>query len=291
MKGVIKCLNSKLSLNTNGKKVLDRFIKGNEIEKHLIICIAIDLKNGLLNNKFVENIFNNININIATPLLEQYDNLLLKNKNFISQIQNNNKEKLVRVMTLETFNSFYFNPYAKINMIFNNVKKVNELKEEIERGNLEKFKMKNNNDVNKINRLVWVTPFSQLNIPNGVDKANFVVKRLGLPIENNSKSKYDREYVYIVYPDNFNETLFQPAHNSCLWSNDEVFFMSYKKDDNYGRTRCHYGDNVSKRMKELIHHSIDNTDYSYSIKYLGQLTDVNKNTINFATESLKRFYE
>jgi len=155
-------------------------------------------------------------------------------------------------------------------------------------GNLDNVKFPNKNTNPKDKRgLIWVTPLQDiLDIINDTkheNRANEITDRLGLSIQS------ETDYVYLEYDKIFNEILFQPCHLSTQWDNPHLY-LSYKKFDGYGRTRQRKGDDESRRMKELVHESIDDDEkYVYNVKSLGRCTEYSENISNFVGESMKRY--
>jgi len=285
-------IESKLSLNKNGKQFINSLFNGDNDEKRLLACIGIDIKHNLLDLHELESIINSINLSAypKTSLLEIYDKHTDNNSYTISLIKSIKKERFARIMKLSPFVEFFYNP--NIENDFKESINENDFIEEINRGNLENFEMQNES-IGK-HKLVWVTTLDDLmKILNSSDKpTNEIVSRLGLgiPFDENGILVEETEYVYFEYPDSFDEFTYQPTHLCKYWNDENNLFLSFMNIDKYGRTRSNQGDYQKKRMKEVVHFPLTEKKYSYNIKYLGKFNDSYIKNISYI-EAKDRYYE
>jgi len=267
------------NLNANGRNFINKLANGNDKEKRLLACIGIDIKHNLIDiNNFIA-IINTINVSTITDLVKYYNNITDIQNVYIGRVLNTKNDKLVRVLPLNTFRRYFYNK------VFDDDKKNNayEIIKEIERGNLTEFQM-HNNSIGKGN-LVWGTTYEEVkNLLDNGATINDIIINIGLGDLNVNK-----DYVLIVYPDDFNEKKYQPCHYSVNWTKDDNIFISNKNIDSYGRTRSNIGDVPNRRMKEIVHHSIDDPKYSYEIKHLGTFTDNNYDRAQILIETIRRF--
>ena len=283
MERIKQYIKENLDLNDNGIKVVELLGSGNDVEKRLLVCIAIDIKFELINNEQIVRVLNDTNIlDCKDNLLECYDSLVDKHKVFTSNIATKAKSKLVRVMKSTSFTKYYFNRIKPNGL---QLETTDELRKQIERENLTQFYM-HNNSIGKGN-LVWVTTLKELIhiLDKNNETANNVVIRLGLSVDESDNN----EFIYIEYPENFDEKLYQPSNFSNNWRDENSLYISYKKNDGFGRTRSRIGDLYDKGMKETVHNSINERKYKYNIKYLGIFDNFDKDISNFVSESINRF--
>lgn len=296
------------------KSFLKDLSRGNDYEKRLLICIGIDLKNKLIDRKVVKKILDSIdydacreclhnnscvrsncpNYNITVQCkrrLEQYESASVNVLPFEGSVSDNSQQlnvRFARVMNAQVFTDFYYNKYNIDDNYLDNRRQLIDL---IEDGKLKHFQMPNLAVPKDKRKLVWTVPIDDIynvkkNLTNRNSKeelANEIVNRLGLMTN-------DEYYICIEYDSKFNETVFQPSHLSTKWT-VEHFYVSYKKEDGFGRTRPKTGDEENLRMREKVHFEIkDNSKYKYNIEHLGIVSNSeSRNTDNFFYESIERY--
>jgi len=265
-------------LNANGRNFINKLANGNEKGKRLLACIGIDIKHNLIDIDNFIAIINTINVSPNTDLIEYYNNITDRQNVYTGRVLNTEDDKLVRVITLEGFMFYYYNHIVD-DQKDDNAESISKVKRE----GISQFEM-HNNSLSKGN-LVWATTYEEVkNLLDNNATINDIVINLGIGVRNLNK-----DYVLIIYPDDFNEEKFKPCHYSVDWTKDSNIFISHENIDNYGRTRSNIGDIPGRRMKEVVHHSIDDPKYSYEIKYLGTFTDNNYDRSQILIETIRRF--
>jgi len=275
---------------TNTSLFLQKLKEGEEYHKRLLICLGIDTKGGLIDKTEISRILNSIDytkcIDCDSQLIE-YENALKVLSYFLSKKSFLYNKKLARVMRATTFSSSFFH---RIDGNLNDIKDWREVRIEIDRGNLDSINMPNDTALEDPRSIVWCTPLDELeqiinhNIEESTNPANDIIDRLGLYLTTM------QDYIYIIYPDNFDKTLFQPSNLCNCWIWKDSLYLSYISNDNFGRTRPRSGDNENKQMKEAVHKSImSSSDFKCSVKFLGTVTEYDLNSIDFTNDALKRY--
>jgi hypothetical protein len=292
MDSIIEFILSKLKLINEDKTraFLKQLSTGNEYEKRLLICIGIDLKANLVKPDIVQQVFEKIDYNACCKssnlILHYYEEAIVAIKTFVGSVQNNSQElklQMSRVMSLNAFATYIYPHFSRDIAINPKVVKSKIIEAELDNVNMP-------NIGGGIRSLVWTTPLQDLLAikedlgKKGEDPATGIVDRLGLMVQDAFK-----EYIYLEYDLNFNETLFQPCHLSNCWTKESLY-ISNKYMDGFGRTRQRKGDNINHQMKEVVHYPIvDKKKYKYNIRYLGIIKDFSINISNFVNESMKRY--
>ncbi|MCL2650731.1 MAG: hypothetical protein FWD60_06875 [Candidatus Azobacteroides sp.] len=295
MNNIINFILSEMNDGGKARSFLEELSRGNDYEKRLLICIGIDLKNGLVDKDIMTKIFNNIDYdqclqcsNGSSSLLTQYEEAVKVIQYFVSSVSDNSQKiQFSRVMSASAFAYYYYKKIFKKPLI-----DYRRLKNQIEEGLLRDVNMTNEMRPEDYRKLIWVVPLEDiLSVKKSLIKkgenlddklANEVVNRLGLIINGD-------EYIYLEYEIGFNEMLYQPSHLSKNW-NEDHFYISYKNEDGFGRTRARTGDDSDLQMREKVHFSInDASKYKYNVEYLGVVNDTSYNTNNLITESMQRY--
>ena len=79
----------------------------------------------------------------------------------------------------------------------------------------------------------------------------------------------DHEVVCLVYPEDFDHPTYQPCAANRDWGSENLY-LSFKKHDNFGRTRNRKGNAPETSMKEQVHLPVDDNRYVYEIRYAGK---------------------
>lgn len=182
---------------------------------------------------------------------------------------NSPQEQLVRIVSLENFEEFYFNiakiPYRENLHLFMEL-----LQKEID----EKVASNSNKEIilNGNNGISWVAPLREIqqviNKSTIQQVANDVSNHLGLECVLNGNT--DLGYpirLQIIYSSEISIELFQPVSVNTDWEN-EGLFLSYPNDvKNYGRT--HNTKNICHNSTEAIHKEIKIPIKAIKVEVLG----------------------
>ncbi len=276
------------------KKWINKLICGTIDTKRLAYCIAIDVKFNLAAKEKYIKVFENLDYSSSISPNLVFENAILKNEklHFFSNNKASPNKRYTRVLTLEDLIKFFLIP-AQIAVTVNDKHEVSQ-------------RIKNN-EFNKIifpinsgpapRHIGWILPLEELqNCVSRAEKANLnpanqVIDRLGLDREfiGTDRDEFP-EYVYIIYPEKFNESAWQPIAINSKWASPEGLYLSYKDKDNHGRTRPLRGDRIVRRHQELIHNGLINKKHVYSIKYLGKVTLTSKSIKSIIRNAEKRFH-
>lgn len=279
----------KFSNENNVRRFFETLRDGEEYHQRLLICFGIDTRGEILDKNEVVKLFDIIdysNCLTADEVVSEYEMCLNNLSLFLSNKSMVYDKILTRVMRATTFSSdFYF----RIKDIKNHFKLWKDVKEEVERENLETVYMPNDSPRDP-RKLVWCTPLDDLlEIVEeckmaGINYANEIIDRLGLYITE------IQDYILVIYPSLFDKQIFQPSNLCNCWTWNKSLYLSCKTSDGFGRTRPRKGDISDKRMREAVHSSIDDfMNFQCSIKFLGTVTDYSIDTSNFTVEALNRY--
>lgn len=276
-------------------KWLEKLKNGRPSDQRLLCSLGIDIKYNLIDFNALVKIFENINYGdaiISNTPSHYFESALRDNQHLHefgleNDVSAKNEETYVRIMTLDTFKSFFYNRIEGVA----DVKLANDkLLEEIKRGELKEVRMPN--DGPPFRKCAWITPHSVIKeIIDECDRAalnsaDIVTDRLGLNIDPDSN-----EYIMIKYPVVFNENTYQPCTLNVNWYDSEEIpglFISYKKHDKFGRTRTRTLDDELKRLQERIHKPLP-ISYIYNISYLEKANDFHVSVDKIGIEALLRF--
>lgn len=261
-------------------------------DKRLLCCLGIEVKNHLVNIQSYVKIFNAMDYDSSINQKEIFDQTVTNNKDlqfFSDEGFNPEDEKPIytRIVNIDTFITTILNKSYP-----NDDKKYYDdevLISEIERNDLGSLALLNEGHPNRNN--VWVTPLVKINeiIDYCTDKllnrADIIINCIGMPFDVNKL-----KFIYMEYPEIFREEFYQSCAVNAIWGREDGLFLSYKKDDGFGRTRPCDGDNAINRLKEQVHKSL-NVKYEYNIKYLGEATSINHDTTNIVGEAIERYNE
>ncbi|GEM_PF-6679600 len=275
---------------------LNKLKNGRPSDQRLLCSIGIDIKYNLVNLDAILKILEKINYGDALAssnpahffetVLRDDPDLHAYGLEFVED--NNLNEPFVRIMSIDTFNSYFYNRIEDID----DVKLANDnLITEIERGQL--FEVKMPNDGPPFRKCAWITPrFKIQEIINkskndSTNPANVITDYLGLIVDS-----LPTEYIMIEYPEDFVEKIYQPCSLNASWydSDDNPgLFISFKRMDKFGRTRQRKKDYQSNGLLECIHEPIS-SKYVYNIKYLGKVDNSIFSVEKIGNEALLRFF-
>lgn len=277
---------------TETKNFLEVLMNGTEYQKRLLICLGIDMFGELIEKNIMSNILNSLDYDKCLnpdEILKSYEKAIVNLGVFVSPIETNPSNKnilLARVMKASTFSAYFYPNIEGINDVNHDWKNV---KNEIEKGNLENINVFNTSLMPR--GLVWTTPLKELeniikeNLDNYKDPTNDIVNRLGLC----TTASINNEYLYLEYDSLFDETIYKPNNLSNCWTDENSLYVSCITNDGFGRTRPRSGDAEKLRMKEAVHESIsDSFKFKYTVKYLGTLDDFSLEILDFNSEAMKR---
>lgn len=143
----------------------------------------------------------------------------------------------------------------------------------------------------------WVFVASYEEVIETLDKKDTIglLDMLGLYAEN---INIVDNYIWLKYPENFSDLLFQPSTLTGDWGNyfnarisvGNEFFLSYKKQDDWGRTFSVSGNR--KSIKERVHYKLESrVAYNFLANDLGRLEEpISKASNNIILEeAISRF--
>jgi hypothetical protein len=277
----------KSGLFDNFEGWLDKMTNGSNEDKRFLCCLAMELENEIVDPLAYAGLFDSLQVNetIATQQIEDYlaDN---HNKHFYSNVVCKEKIAYVRVMQLSTFLEYFINR-SDINDVVTKNDQSNVIRE-IKRGILKNILMPN--DGPPFRGVAWILPKSEyIDICSSIkgenkNLADEIVRVLGIKcnLENT-------HYIKINYPEDFDEETYQPCTINAKFEED-CLFLSYKKDDSFGRTRSLDSDDKKQRKKERIHKPLPDK-YRYHIEYLGEITQPNTYSGNIVEDAYNRLFE
>lgn len=269
MKTVITFLEKELLVkikNNELKESITKWLK--EIEtsddndaKRFLICLGIDLKTGLLKKESILQILTQIDfLNTELNYLREFDLIIARDggKQYTNSMCHDKE--------------FAKDKYAVIVYWSKILKKYIEKKSKglvpVSRSEEDKiyhdFFFEKTKSLSNINEwagwkgLVWVLPYNDLRndlvLPQDKESIiNLIIDKTGLNPPSTSPSRLleNDELLYILYPDDFHVMCYQPTVLSGCWVDTNGLYLSYKRDDGYGRTYSTSGGKYSN--KERVH--------------------------------------
>lgn len=118
---------------------------------------------------------------------------------------------------------------------------------------------------------VWVTSFDELHrLIDGVradQRGTVVYDAFGLTIKNGVGGRNKPELIGVKYPENFSVGCSQPTTLDAWWVDAGGYYLSYGKDDAWGRTQSLTGGRPVQR--ERVHSHFKNLTPGYETYYIG----------------------
>ncbi len=281
----------------------------------LAACIAIDIKSGNFTAKDYLKLFQNFSDSPTVSIFQSFDDAITEAFPLpIANYSTRDKVQYARVMTFKQYDERYLksttraalstprkkSPLAKNahkhrNLDFDDTTTwadyyLNDDKQ------IPFKKIKPTLTMRAGNDWAWITPKDELedtiNDLKAAGKLNIgqiIALRLGLILEDLAFST-DNGYIYFVYPPNFNEPVYQPTAILAKGWKWQHGFISYKKQDSYGRTFDFSG--LKPNFKERIHHGFPAANYHFKAFVVGSRTKkVDEVNDMMSKESQKRIYE
>lgn len=271
----------------NFEQWLNSMQAGSSEERRFLCCLATELRHGIVNADSYVDLFNLLKFEhtVTTEDIEAYlaDN---HNKHFFSNVACKERNEYVRVLALSTFMNYFLNRSD-----FNDVLNPNDLPtliNEMQKGFYKNVCMPN--DGPPFRGIAWILPKSSyLEIADEAERGNTnLAEELVRKLAIRANLDYP-DYIRINYPHDFDEETYQPCTiNAKL--DDECWFLSYKKDDNFGRTRPLDSDQKDQRQRERVHKPLGDK-YKYSIEYIGKITRSQSYNGDIADDAYNRFLE
>lgn len=138
-----------------------------------------------------------------------------------------------------------------------------------------------------VNRIVWVSPSDEIdhiinNIPAD-EWATHVVNKYGLPVRSGKQ-----EYLALKYPPGHHVICTQPTSVSADWQWKDGLFLSFKRQDSFGRTfTISSGD--TNNGKERIHANLTIEFTDLEPIFLGEFKTLTKDTSQFVNAGINRW--
>lgn len=262
--------------------------------QRLLCCIAIDTKYKLVEKQQYADIFNEMEyVSSLKPQLIFEDTLNKDNgrlhcssKHFQSQLRS--KHIYSSIVKLSTFTFHYLDRNKHLT-----ADEIHQVRDRLMDGEFIEIIIAKSAE--KPREVSWVTLLSKIDgmieyaINNNLVIADYLCERLGL-YRNHMGTLYDEfpEYVKLIYPKNIDEIFYQPLAINADWKSEEGLYLSYKKDDYFGRTRnLTFGD-LALSIQEQVHFKI-NKEYTYSAQYIGKTKKSIKNVSTIVNDGFRRF--
>lgn len=260
--------------------------------RRLLICLAIDTKNGLIDvpllTMVIEKAATLDTTSSGTPQ-ESFHNAIVgvdqhlclqcyqKDESGMSYVNVMNWGKFMRVLNQINEADLFDINYQKF---VDSRQHVIELVAEINDSKVE---------ISGRNSMVWISPAEEVQyvIDNFPDTlwASKLCDKYGLPLNINPLLN---EYIACFYPTGIEVGGRQPASINADWGWGEGLFLSYKRDDHFGRSYCVQSGN-SNAGKERIH-------FKYELAYtdlkkipIGRADGLVKNIVNLLDDGIDRF--
>ncbi len=261
--------------------------------KRLLICLAIDTKFKLVSKSDYIQIFNNIDYSVKAKPQICFHNACEKENakyHFFSEIKDKeNSFEYSSIVKLWIFTESYLKSYYKAD-------DYNFIEDQLL--NDEIIDLKVSFDFEKDirpNKVFWVTIKDVIDKlllkaeSEKINKANLICSKLGLSWKHMG-TIYDPnpDRVIVNYQNNIPEYFHQPISANADWKSEGGLFLSYKKLDGFGRTRCTNDDGTCLGVKERVHKEFGNS-YSITAKYLGKTEKLQKNTNEIIETAKDRF--
>lgn len=257
----------------------------------LLYCIGIDTKYELVDKSKYVRIFDQIDYESGYKPQIQFQIALEKDDGKYHFFSNKNSkfedDQYCGMIKLWAFANYYLErEYKNDEMDF--------IKERLEDGFYLNVAVKNNSS-EKPREVSWVTLLSEIEaITNEAIKSKsytieYICNKLGL-YWSHMGTEHDPQpdWVRLAYPPNIDEDFFQPIAANADWKTSEGLYLSYRTQDDFGRTRSQIIDYSQHGTRERVHYRIDK-EYIYSAKYIGKAKNCAKNTNTILKSAKKRF--
>lgn len=259
--------------------------------KRLLYCIGIDTKFNIVDKSKYINVFNNIDYDLSSKPQEKFQKIIeldnAKYHFFSDKCCKIGDDQYCGMIKLWVFTNYYIDGlYSNDDLPF--------IRERLQKGDFKTILISNNSSV-KPRNVSWVTLLSEISAIKEVAKSNnyniinYICHKLGLYWGNvGSDFEIRPEWVNLIYPKDIDENFYQPIAVNAEWRTPKGLYLSYKDEDEFGRTRSQTEDYNHNGVKERVHFRIEK-DYIYNAIYLGKAEINNINTDKIIDSAKKRF--
>lgn len=295
---IVNNLSFNIELQDNFKKWIKK-VNNYPIDiKRFFVCLAIDLKNGLVIPDSIIQVLREIDFSKTRPSpLRQFDLIINKNPDkYLPESSCSDlsykKEKYVSVITWSKL-------FRKISEQHNSTRpiipiSINDHKFYYELIFKQKYyKLDKIKEFSGWKGLTWITSYEDLKeclrkYSDDTNTVNHVIDRLGLdPVPKNILGEPDK-YIYIKFPDKFLVTCYQPTTLYGFWKETGGLYLSYKKENGYGKTYSTSGKSLP--MKERVFRNSSYCNNEFVPNVLGEPNGaLIKNRRRIIEEGLNRF--
>ena len=139
-------------------------------------------------------------------------------------------------------------------------------------------------------QIVWVMSSEELSpyppAPGGGQPASTLVDRLGLPNRIAADSAGKSEFVAVVYPPQLKVRCAQPTALDAHWSSPGGYYISWFKQDAWGRTNSCSGS--QPRLRERVHHGTFRLTDEFRAHYISSSSQPIENRDRLMAEAYYR---
>jgi len=282
---------SKLKIEDSSKKILNEIINASDYKVRLFgINLLIDAFSNNISLKDIDNILKIIKSKTTSQIT--LDNVqmgidslrFIRKAGILGQDFSNVPEQYSRVISKTVFDKFISNSGRRRYTKYKHLQKLEISKTKILKAGWSGF-----------NDIVWITPYellmNEINKTEPQNVPSIVLDYIGkqkYPNTGSLMKSGNPEFVLIKYSSKFPDKCYKPnATNGDIPLNslDYYLYISYKKEDSFGRT---YNDQKIPFAKERIHEKTFYYDDEFEAYYLGELTVFDTKIDNIIDEAIKR---
>lgn len=258
------------------------------------VCLAIDLESGALDPETVETILNVVDPN-ETDARKAFGNALSGHSEHDRFVCSSSlkasplpqSDRYLRVFTIRNFMKFHVNP--------NNPHVFDPA--DVEDVRTSYFDDGATSDLMDIesswtggNGIVWVMSYNDyLELTRGKsreERGTSINDALGLNYGPSQATNDGNELVAVKYPPKFDTTCLQPTTLDADWRKDDGFYLSYIKEDGWGRTQSCSGSEAP--IRERVHKGLDGLSAEYVGLTVGPIRRITPNRAELRSEAFRR---
>lgn len=256
--------------------------------QRFFISLAIDLRSELISPQSIWKIIESVNVTMgASDFLRQFDKIITSNLAKYYQSSSCSDDDFGK----DEYSVLLY--WSKVFLKYRNAKNQSSLpvswsEEDFAYRSFfyEKTKgLENITDWAGWKGITWVLPL--LNLLDNLNKRkelqltiNEIIDKTGLNPPNSSPSKIlpNDELLYIEYPKDFTALCFQPSVLSGFWFNKGGLYLSFPKQDGYGRTFSNSA--KAHNSKERVHTWARFDHSKFKLNSIGQPNDLLKRKLS-----------
>jgi hypothetical protein len=281
----------------NGEKWIEKL--GHESCKdghRLGACIAIDILSGALEPEVLASILNLVDpdkpdarkeFGVAFDKHPKRKNLVIASK--LASPPLDREDSYIRILLLRNFIEYYVNPSNPHSFDPADVEDIR----------MSYFSDETDADFSDIKEwwtgksgVVWVMPYNDYQeLTKDVkseERGSLVNDALGLGKAPSTGENDGMEMVAVKYPQDFSVGCSQPTTLDAYWIDHSWYFISYVKQDGWGRTQSCSG--TTGVIRERVHGEFKNLTRGYTGIYIGVITkNVSHNRKRLLQEACERF--